>query len=190
MRSEASNIISPLRPAVETQRKLLLILPGSKTYGCFHGPVYHCKLTFQWLYKNVSFSFLFAKMIWTFLPVSYGSWNLTPLSILLNSLDYLLTPTFVSSSNSFSSCLSHALSQFLCFNFTARPSKLHRRYLVCGHCFNHTNLSRSFTKVTVLRFKTTALYCSVLGFCYRSQPAIRIKISRGAYFFLRWWVKE
>lgn len=40
-----------------------------------------------------------------------------------------------------------------CVSVLRCPRELHRRYLVYGHCFNHTNLSRSFWKIIVPRFK-------------------------------------
>lgn len=94
------------------------------------------------------------------------------------SLPLTLFPT-VFPTLSLNSCVS--ILQYVPLNY--------RRYPICGHCFNHTNLSRSFRKITVLRFKishprrTTALYCSVLGFCYRYQPVIRTEITRGGYYF-------
>lgn len=117
-----------------------------------------------------------------FPSISYGSWISDPCCILsLSSCTrhhYFWNPTFVS--NSFSNCLSHSFPQLLCFNPPICPPELHRRYLILGHCFNHTNLSRSLRKITILRFKishpgrTTALHCSVLGFCYRFQPEIYV----------------
>lgn len=90
-----------------------------------------------------------------FSSVSYGCWNQTmlyPFSALLHSLWLLLKPYIcLFLQFFFPSCILHILfPQLLCFSSTMSPWTTQK---ISGHCFNHTNLSRSFWKIIVPRFK-------------------------------------
>lgn len=144
------------------------------------GLVSSCKCLCQWLCKKKMCPFSSWLLKWhePFPSPAYGCWNLSTCILPSSSCTphyYFWSPTFVSSSF-FPTVSFIVFPQLLGFNPTICPPDNTEDYLICGHCFNHTNLSISFRKVTGLRFNIRHLEGLLLHIFQCLAPATGLSL--------------